>query len=166
MNELVKSQVKIMTDDGKYCSFKSMYGVAIGSMVTSEFVTERHYFAALEKLGVIVKKGSSWTAPEEIRDRMIENDLEFYKIYRRKTSLKKDDSYLYSYGFNCNDEDEFVQEVLAPVITQLDVLESMLIKADEQNEKAKDVLKAAGIPISSLNPRHAFDKEVLRWERS
>ncbi len=165
MNELVKSQVKIMTDDGKYCSFKSMYGVAIGSMISSEFVTERHYFSALEKLGVIVKTGNKWTAPEEIRNRMISEDLEFFDIYRRKTSLK-DDTYLYSYGFNCNDEDEFVQKVLAPVIEQLDALEGMLISADAQNEKVKDTLKAAGLPVSSVNPRHAMDKEVLKWERS
>lgn len=166
MNELVKSQVKIMTDDGKYCSFKSMYGVVIGAMKSNDFVTEKHYFAALSKLNVIEKRGTIWTAPENIRDEMITNDIEAMGIYRRKTTLKDDTKYLHSFGFNCGDEDEFVRNVLSPIIAELDTLESMLISADEQNGQMKQALKNAGLPISSLNPRATFDKEVMKWERS
>ena len=166
MNELVKSQVKIMTDDGKYCSFKSMYGVAVGAMISSDFVTEKHYFSALSKLNIIERRGTIWTAPEHIRDEMITNDIEVMGIYRRKTTLKDDSKYLHSFGFNCGDEDEFIKNVLSPVIKELDTLELMLIEADKQNEEMKSVLKAAGLPISSLNPRNTLEREVMKWEKS
>ncbi len=164
MNELVKSQVRVMTDEGKYCSFKSMYAVVLNAMISSENITEKHYFSALKKLGLIEKIGNSWSAPEDVREQMVNEDLPSLDIYRRRKDARGEKLY-YSYGFNCFDEDAFIDSVLSPVIKELDVLEEILIGVDEVNALSKKVLKDAGLPVGSINPRQEIDKAVNKWEK-
>ena len=164
MNELVKSQVRVMTDEGKYCSFKSMYAVVLNAMISNDYITEKHYFSALKKLNLIEKIGNSWSAPEVIREKMVDGDLPAYGIYRRRKDARGEKLY-YSYGFNCQDEDMFIQDVLKPVIMELDDLEVSLIEVGEEIEEQKQVLKSAGLSVGAINPRQLIDKVVTKWEK-
>lgn len=164
MNALVKSQVRVMTDEGKYCSFKSMYAVVLNAMVSNENITEKHYFSALKKLYIIEKIGGSWSAPEDVREEMVNEDLASHGIYRRRKDVRGEKLY-YSYGFNCIDEDRFIDEVLYPVIKELDKLELSLIEVNEQIETQKQVLKNAGLSVGAINPRQLIDKVVTKWEK-
>ena len=165
MNALVKSQVKVMTDDGKYCSFRSMYGVTIKNMLGCDYITENNYFQALKKLGVIERLGAAWTAPEHIRNEMVEQGLAVLGIYRRKSSVKEDGTHNYSYGFNCADETVFIEDVLNPVILELEILDEALATAWGEIEKAKDALRTAGQPTSLINPSTMTNKVVAKWEK-
>ncbi len=165
MNELVKSQVKIMTDKGKYCSYKAMYGVVVQAMEKSENVNERHYFSALSKLDIIEKINGNWYPPESIRDEMVERELKSYGIYRRKKDARSK-QLTYNYGFNCKDESEFIVEVLQPVIAELDKLEAILDAVSDEILKQKEVLKNAGLSVASINPAQAIKREVHKWERA
>ncbi len=164
MNELVKSQVKIMTDKGKYCSYKAMYGVTVQAMESCDNITEKHYFSALNKLGIIEKVNGQWYPPEVIRNEMIENDSPSYGIYRRKKDVKSK-RLSYSYGFNCKDEDSFIEEVLQPVMRELDDLEMKINIVKNDIETQKEVLKNAGLSVSAINVKQVIDKVVHKWER-
>ncbi len=95
---------------------------------------------------------------------MIEEGLSKFDIYRRKKNLKLE-THSYSYGFNCEDESRFLEVVLLPVIEELDNLEEILQKIDDELAATKQVLKDAGMRVSMINPKDDIQRSVSKWER-
>ncbi len=141
---------------GKYCSYKAFYGAVINALenddVSIDYINERHYFRALEKLNILIRGNLSTKEgdcnitpnrmgqlypPSNIIQEVFENEKS--GIYRMKRG---------TFGFNCKDDENMATKVLNPVVELLTSISAEMEEAIEKINDNKQAIKALGMNVS------------------
>ena len=127
-----------------------------------EQVKESDYFKALVKEGILIKNNSSYYPPNNIQEYMINNDLEYDGIYRRKTAINKD-KLNHTFGFNCSESTLLIEKVLIPVVNILDTVGRELEELDEQVETLKELIRGQkGIRLNLVDAKSEREKIIRK----
>ena len=143
------------TMTGKYCSYKSFYGAVINALendeVSTEYINERHYFRALEKLKIVtrgnlsIKDGEAEVTrnkmgqlypPNASIQKVFDNEAD--GVYRKKRD---------TYGFNCENAEDMTTMVLNPTVELLTIVSNDMEVAIEKLEGNKEGVKALGMNL-------------------
>jgi len=161
------SAIRNGTDEGEYCSFASLFPVARDAMKENGLITQKHFFAALEKLGIVEKKEYTkqniWTPPEDIAKKMIDDKLSHYLVYRRRSNIDGS-GHNHSFGFDCANKNIEI-DLMEPVVRELDMLQSLLEKADNEIDVMISVIKQAGGTVNMVNQEVIIERAIEQWKK-
>jgi hypothetical protein len=155
-------------DGGKFCDFMSYFDGVKPMLNTLEYVNRDIYFAALAKLGLIVRgrrvkgtlivdKKGSWYPPVDVVEAFSEDEtLKKYSVYRRKASSG-------GLGFNCRDDSLLTELVGEPVSELLNRFSDEMSVEMEKLEAFKELAKEQGFPMSYVDVNGTQEKVINKY---